>query len=100
ALVQRAIGDQLTCVFVDHGLLRKGEAEQVERDFVASTGVRLKVVDAADRFLTALDGVSDPEQKRKIIGREFIRVFEQAAREVIAESEATSGEAVDFLVQG
>jgi GMP synthase (glutamine-hydrolysing) len=99
ALVQRAIGDQLTCVFVDHGLLRKGEAEQVERDFVASTGVRLKVVDAADRFLTALDGVSDPEQKRKIIGREFIRVFEAAAREVVAESEA-SGESVDFLVQG
>jgi GMP synthase (glutamine-hydrolysing) len=99
ALVQRAIGDQLTCVFVDHGLLRKGEAEQVERDFVASTGVRLKVVDAAERFLSALDGVSDPEQKRKIIGREFIRVFEAAAREIVAESEA-SGESVDFLVQG
>jgi GMP synthase (glutamine-hydrolysing) len=94
ALVQRAIGDRLTCVFVDHGLLRKGEAE-----FVASTGVRLKVVDAAQRFLDALDGVSDPESKRKIIGREFIRVFEQAAREVVAESEA-SGESVDFLVQG
>jgi GMP synthase (glutamine-hydrolysing) len=99
ALVQRAIGDRLTCVFVDHGLLRKGEPEQVERDFVASTGVRLKVVDATDRFLAALDGVSDPEQKRKIIGREFIRVFEHAAREVVAESEA-AGEAVDFLVQG
>jgi GMP synthase (glutamine-hydrolysing) len=99
ALVQRAIGDQLTCVFVDHGLLRKGEAEQVERDFVASTGVRLKVVDASERFLAALDGVSDPEDKRKIIGREFIRIFEQAAREVVAESEA-SGETVDFLVQG
>jgi GMP synthase (glutamine-hydrolysing) len=99
ALVQRAIGDQLTCVFVDHGLLRKGEAEQVERDFVASTGVRLKVVDASERFLAALDGVSDPEEKRKIIGREFIRIFEQAAREVVAESEA-SGETVDFLVQG
>jgi GMP synthase (glutamine-hydrolysing) len=99
ALVQRAIGDRLTCVFVDHGLLRKGEAEQVERDFVASTGVRLKVVDAADRFLDALAGVSDPEQKRKIIGREFIRVFEQAAREVVADSEA-HGETVEFLVQG
>jgi GMP synthase (glutamine-hydrolysing) len=99
ALVHRAIGDQLTCVFVDHGLLRKGEAEQVERDFVASTGVRLKVVDAQDRFLDALAGVSDPEQKRKIIGREFIRVFEAAAREVVAESEA-AGETVDFLVQG
>jgi GMP synthase (glutamine-hydrolysing) len=99
ALVQRAIGDRLTCVFVDHGLLRKGEAEQVERDFVASTGVRLKVVDAAERFLAALDGVSDPESKRKIIGREFIRVFEDAAREVVAESEA-SGASVEFLVQG
>jgi GMP synthase (glutamine-hydrolysing) len=99
ALVQRAIGDRLTCVFVDHGLLRKGEAEQVERDFVASTGVRLKVVDATDRFLDALDGVSDPESKRKIIGREFIRVFEQAAREILAESEA-AGSTVDFLVQG
>jgi GMP synthase (glutamine-hydrolysing) len=99
ALVQRAIGERLTCVFVDHGLLRKGEAEQVERDFVASTGVRLKVVDASERFLAALDGVSDPEQKRKIIGREFIRVFEHAAREVLAESEA-AGESVDFLVQG
>ncbi|HVT21283.1 MAG TPA: glutamine-hydrolyzing GMP synthase, partial [Mycobacteriales bacterium] len=99
ALVQRAIGDRLTCVFVDHGLLRKGEPEQVERDFVASTGVRLKVVDAADRFLDALAGVSDPEDKRKIIGREFIRVFEAAAREIVAESEA-HGETVDFLVQG
>ena len=76
ALVQRAIGDHLTCVFVDHGLLRKGEAEQVERDFVASTGVRLKVVDASQRFLDALAGVTDPEDKRKAIGREFIRVFE------------------------
>jgi GMP synthase (glutamine-hydrolysing) len=99
ALVQRAIADRLTCVFVDHGLLRKGEAEQVERDFVDSTGVRLKVVDASERFLAALDGVSDPETKRKIIGREFIRVFEQAAREVVADSEA-SGESVEFLVQG
>jgi GMP synthase (glutamine-hydrolysing) len=99
AVVQRAIGDQLTCVFVDHGLLRKGEAEQVERDFVASTGVRLKVVDASQRFLDALAGVTDPETKRKVIGREFIRVFEAAAREVVAESEA-SGETVEFLVQG
>ena len=99
ALVQRAIGDRLTCVFVDHGLLRKGEPKQVERDFVASTGVRLKVADAADRFLDALDGVADPEAKRKIIGREFIRVFEQAAREIVAESQAM-GETVDFLVQG
>ncbi|MDP9094111.1 MAG: glutamine-hydrolyzing GMP synthase [Actinomycetota bacterium] len=99
ALVQRAIGDQLTCVFVDHGLLRAGEAEQVERDFVAATGVRLKVVDAAGQFLNALAGVSDPEHKRKIIGREFIRAFEQAAREVVAEAGA-HGESVEFLVQG
>src|SRR5205823_10146694 len=74
ALVQRAIGDRLTCVFVDHGLLRKGEAEQVEQDFVAATGVKLMTVDARERFLDALAGVTDPEQKRKIIGREFIRV--------------------------
>ncbi|HET6876047.1 MAG TPA: glutamine-hydrolyzing GMP synthase [Jatrophihabitans sp.] len=95
ALVQRAVGNQLTCVFVDHGLLRAGEAEQVERDFVAATGVRLKVVDAADQFLAALAGVRDPEEKRKIIGREFIRSFEAAAREIVAE-----GESVEFLVQG
>jgi GMP synthase (glutamine-hydrolysing) len=94
ALVQRAVGDQLTCVFVDHGLLRKGEAEQVERDYVAATGVRLHVVDAASTFLSALDGVSDPEDKRKVIGREFIRAFERAAREISAT------EQVDFLVQG
>jgi GMP synthase (glutamine-hydrolysing) len=99
ALVQRAVGDQLTCVFVDHGLLRAGEAEQVERDFVAATGVRLKVVDAVGQFLTALAGVSDPEQKRKIIGREFIRVFEAAAREVVADA-GEHGESVEFLVQG
>jgi GMP synthase (glutamine-hydrolysing) len=83
ALVQRAVGDQLTCVFVDHGLLRSGEAEQVEREFVPATGVSLVVVDAREQFLTALAGVSDPEQKRKIIGREFIRCFEQAARDVV-----------------
>ncbi|RKR90173.1 GMP synthase (glutamine-hydrolysing) [Micromonospora pisi] len=94
ALVHRAVGDQLTCVFVDHGLLRSGEAEQVEQDYVAATGIKLKVVDAADRFLGALAGVTDPEQKRKIIGREFIRVFEAAAREVAAAGD------VEFLVQG
>ena len=99
ALVQRAIGDRLTCVFVDHGLLRKGEAEQVEKDFVAATGVQLKVVEAEDRFLAALAGVTDPEEKRKIIGREFIRVFEQAASEVVADAGA-HGEQVEFLVQG
>jgi GMP synthase (glutamine-hydrolysing) len=99
ALVQRAIGDRLTCVFADHGLLRAGEAEQVQRDFVAATGVRLVVVDAAERFLAALAGVVDPEEKRKIIGREFIRVFEQAARDVVADAGA-HGETVEFLVQG
>lgn len=99
ALVQKAIGSQLTCVYVDHGLMRKGETEQVEKDFVAATGVQLKVVDAEERFLAALAGVSDPEQKRKIIGREFIRVFEQAQAELVAEAGA-AGEDVAFLVQG
>ena len=98
ALVQRAVGEQLTCVFVDHGLLRKGEAEQVERDYVAATGIRLVVVDARERFLQALDGVSDPETKRKIIGREFIRVFEDAARSIV--DAAGADEPVRFLVQG
>ena len=94
ALVQRAIGDRLTCVFVDHGLLRAGEREQVQRDFVAATGARLVTVDAQERFLEALSGVSNPEGKRKIIGREFIRAFEGAVRE------ASSGEPIEFLVQG
>jgi GMP synthase (glutamine-hydrolysing) len=99
AIVQRAIGSRLTCVFVDHGLLRTGEPEQVEKDFVAATGVDLKVVDAADTFLAALAGVTDPEQKRKIIGREFIRAFERAAREIAAAA-GRDGTSVDFLVQG
>jgi GMP synthase (glutamine-hydrolysing) len=94
ALVQRAVGEQLTCVYVDTGLMRAGETEQVSRDYVAATGIRLMVVDAADRFLSALSGISDPEAKRKIIGREFIRVFEEAARSVAADA------GVDFLVQG
>ena len=91
ALVHKAIGDQLTCVFVDHGLLRKGEVEQVKHDFVAATGIRLITVDAADDFLDALAGVSEPERKRKIIGEEFIRVFE-------AESKKLGR--MDYLVQG
>lgn len=99
ALVQRAIGDKLTCVFVDHGLLRAGEREQVQQDFVAATGAKLITVDAVDTFLGELDGVSDPETKRKIIGREFIRSFEGAVSEVLGES-AAHGETVDFLVQG
>jgi GMP synthase (glutamine-hydrolysing) len=113
ALVQRAIGPRLSCVFVDHGLLRTGEAEQVEQDFVAATGVDLTVVHAAEEFLTALAGVTDPEEKRKIIGREFIRAFEQAARQITAGGRAggrTAGtggragrgisEQPAFLVQG
>jgi len=94
ALLQRAIGAQLTCVFVDHGLLRAGEADQVKQDFVAATGVDLVVRDESERFLWALDGVDDPEQKRKIIGREFIRVFEDAARVIAGER------GIDFLAQG
>ena len=99
ALVQRAVGDRLTCVFVDHGLLRQGEAEQVERDYVAATGVNLVTVDASDRFLAELDGISEPETKRKIIGREFIRAFERAAEDVVREARE-AGETVRFLVQG
>ena len=99
ALVHRAVGDRLTCVFVDHGLLREGEAEQVEKDFVAATGVRLVVVDARAQFLDALAGVSDPEEKRKIIGAQFIRVFEQAARDVVGSADA-EGHPIEFLVQG
>jgi GMP synthase (glutamine-hydrolysing) len=99
ALVQRAIGDRLTCVFVDHGLLRAGERAQVERDFVTATGVNLVTVDARERFLAALAGVTDPEDKRKIIGREFIRVFEQAELDLQADA-GEHGEHFDFLVQG
>jgi len=94
AIIQKAVGNQLTCVFVDHGLLRSGESEQVQRDFVAATGIELVVVDARQQFLSALAGVTDPETKRKIIGREFIRSFESAAREI------ASGGDVEFLVQG
>ena len=94
ALVQRAVGDQLTCVFVDHGLLRQGEAEQVKTDFVAATGVDLVVADERERFLSALAGITDPETKRKAIGREFIRTFEATARELNNDRD------IDFLVQG
>ena len=99
ALVQRAIGDRLTCVFVDHGLMRAGERTQVEQDFVAATGARLITVDAADTFIGELAGVTDPETKRKIIGREFIRSFEGAVSDVLGEN-ASHGATVDFLVQG
>ncbi|MDF0531960.1 glutamine-hydrolyzing GMP synthase [Tsukamurella sp. 8F] len=96
AIVQRAIGDRLTCVFVDHGLLRQGEREQVQTDFVAATGARLVTSDVADVFLEKLDGVSDPEAKRKIIGDQFIRAFERAALDVVG----SAGGKIDFLVQG
>jgi GMP synthase (glutamine-hydrolysing) len=94
ALVQRAIGDRLTCVFVDHGLLRAGERIQVQRDFVAATGANLVTVDAANTFVDALSGVTNPEGKRKIIGRQFIRAFEGAVRDVVG------GKEIEFLVQG
>ncbi|OPE45835.1 glutamine-hydrolyzing GMP synthase, partial [Mycobacterium intermedium] len=97
-LVQRAIGDRLTCVFVDHGLLRSGEREQVERDFVAATGAKLVTVDVADTFLEALAGVTNPEGKRKIIGRQFIRAFEGAVRDIVGGN--ASGDEIEFLVQG
>jgi GMP synthase (glutamine-hydrolysing) len=96
ALVQRAIGDRLTCVFVDHGLLRSGERAQVQRDFVAATGAKLVTVDVADRFLEALSGVTNPEGKRKIIGREFIRAFEGAVRDTLGSSDSE----IEYLVQG
>lgn len=92
ALVHRAVGDQLTCVFVDHGLLRAGEAEQVEDTFRRHMGIDLIHVKAADRFLENLAGVSDPEHKRKIIGETFIRVFEEVARDELEDAR--------FLVQG
>ncbi len=99
AIVHEAVGDQLVCVFVDHGLLRADERRQVEEDYVAATGIRLVTVDAREQFMTALAGVTDPESKRKIIGREFIRTFEQAAADLVAEA-ADEGGAIDFLVQG
>ncbi|WP_420174627.1 glutamine-hydrolyzing GMP synthase [Luteococcus sp. OSA5] len=94
AIVQKAIGDQLTCVYVDHGLQRKGESEQVENDFVEITGAKLVVKDVSDRFLSKLAGITDPETKRKTIGNEFIRVFEDTAREI------ADADGIDFLVQG
>jgi GMP synthase (glutamine-hydrolysing) len=100
ALVQRAIGDRLTCVFVDHGLLRAGERAQVERDFVAATKANLVTVDVADRFLEALSGVTNPEGKRKIIGREFIRAFEGAVRDLVEGTAGEGGPEIEFLVQG
>lgn len=90
-LIHRAIGDRLTCIFVDNGLLRRGEAQRVESVFASELGVNLRIVDGTERFLTALAGVTDPEEKRRRIGEAFIRIFEEQAREI--------GE-VDFLAQG
>ena len=91
ALVNKAIGKNLTCIFVDHGLLRKNEAEEVEEVFTKNFDVNFIKVDAKDRFLNKLAGVSDPERKRKIIGEEFIRVFEEESKKIGA---------VDYLAQG
>jgi GMP synthase (glutamine-hydrolysing) len=102
AIVQRAIGDRLTCVYVDHGMMRLGETEQVRRDFEAVFDI-LDVVDASDQFLDALEGVVDPEEKRKIIGREFIRVFEAAEARVFGDAATANGEraaGTAYLVQG
>jgi GMP synthase (glutamine-hydrolysing) len=96
ALVHKAVGDQLTCVFVDHGLMRHDEGRQVEETFRGHFHVDLVHVKAQDRFLEALAGVTDPETKRKIIGEQFIRVFEDAARDIYAGRE----EGTKFLVQG
>ena len=90
-LVHKAVGDRLTCIFVDHGLLRKNEAEEVVRVFRDERGMNLIKVDAGERFLGKLEGVSEPEKKRKIIGAEFIKVFEDEAKKIGA---------VDYLVQG
>jgi GMP synthase (glutamine-hydrolysing) len=90
-LVHKAIGDQLTCIFVDHGLLRKDEADQVMTTFSEGFNINIIKVDAKDRFLSKLAGVSDPEQKRKIIGNEFIYVFDE---------EASKLEGIDYLAQG
>jgi len=95
ALVHRAIGDRLTCIFVDNGVCRKNEREQVESLFGDAFKMDLQVVDASERFLTKLAGVTDPEKKRKVIGNEFIAVFEEEAKR-----EAEAGKAADFLVQG
>ena len=99
ALVHRAVGDQLTCFFIDHGLLRAGEREQVEQDYAAGMGIRMFTIDESARFLAALAGVTEPEAKRKIIGREFIRSFEAAQKQLIEQLGAEGGE-VKFLVQG
>ncbi len=98
-LIHRAVGDQLTCVFVDNGLLRLGEAAQVVETFREHFHVPLVAIDAAEEFLSALEGVADPERKRKIIGEKFVRIFEREARR-IGDPATGSGQAVEFLAQG
>ncbi len=95
ALIHRAIGDQLTCIFIDTGMLRRGEPEQVVETFQQHLGIRLFAVNAIEDFLTALDGVTDPEQKRRIIGEKFIRIFEREANAI-----KIGGVAPKFLAQG
>jgi GMP synthase (glutamine-hydrolysing) len=91
ALIHRAIGEQLTCIFVDHGLLRQGEAAQVVETFQREQGMNLIAVNAVEEYLDALDGVTDPEQKRRLIGEKFVRIFEREANKL--------GQ-IDFLAQG
>src|SRR6202023_1269254 len=103
ALLHKAIGDQLTCIFVNNGLLRSREEEMVQRVFDENFHIRLKYVDAAESFLKLLKGITDPEEKRKIIGREFIRVFQQATEELLAEDDANGSGGhggYHFLAQG
>lgn len=99
ALVHKAVGDQLTCFFIDHGLLRQGEREQVEQDYASTMGIKVVTIDESERFLAALAGTTDPETKRKAIGREFIRSFEAAQCQLIEEA-AGNGSDIKFLVQG
>lgn len=99
ALVHKAVGDQLTCFFIDHGLLRQDEREQVENDYASTMGIKVVTIDESERFLSALSGLTDPELKRKAIGREFIRSFETAQRKLIEEANDAGGE-IKFLVQG
>src|SRR5205823_2627148 len=94
ALVHRAVGDRLTCIYVDHGLMRKRESELLRATFEQNLGMNLVMVDARQRFLARLAGVEDPEQKRKIIGDEFIRVFEEEADRIKGDGR------IDFLTQG
>ncbi|MCA1658253.1 MAG: glutamine-hydrolyzing GMP synthase, partial [Verrucomicrobiaceae bacterium] len=103
ALLHKAIGDQLTCIFVNNGLLRAGEEEVVQRVFVENFHVRLKYVDASERFLHLLKGVTDPEQKRKVIGNEFITVFQHATEELLADDRQNGADkhgGYKFLAQG